>query len=65
MIDPQTLRPGDMLIGFSKHGPAIVVSNKPSFNGMCELNLQIGESTHLTAYVAELAEHVRVLKSVW
>lgn len=65
MNDVEKLKPGDVLIGFSRYGPATVVSNKPSFNGMRELNLQIGESTHLTAHVAELAEHVRVLKSVW
>ena len=65
MNDVEALRPGDVLIGFSKHGPATVVSNKQGFGGARVLSVQIGENMRLMVNVTELAEHVRVLKSRW
>ncbi len=65
MNDVEALKPGDVLIGFSKHGPATVVSNKQGFGDARELRIQIGESKRLTVNVVELGDHVRVLKSRW
>jgi hypothetical protein len=65
VIDPTQVLPGDVLFGFSPHGPATVVSNKPGFGDTRELKIQIGENTRLTVNVHQFSDRVKVLRSSW